>query len=248
LKNIVVNMNAIKWISWPKRFLLLAVVLAGLWGLRHVWLGQKVAAYAVQQADLQQTLVASGRVLWPQRIALAAEITGRVKHIPVSEGQQVKRGQLLIQLDDAEALAAVMQAQAVVAQAQAKLQQLHEVGLPSAQENWRQAQADVEQLSQQYKRMKKLQQQDFASQAELETATRNLAVAKSRLQAAQLSVRSYQSRGSDRVIAEANLAQSRISLQQAQVQLAQFQLLAPAEGTLISTTTLSKNVELRNCN
>ena len=223
-----------KWISWLKLVLLLVALLAGLWLLRSVWLGPKVVAYAVQQADLQQTLVATGRVLWPQRITLATEITGRVKQIAVSEGQQVKRGQLLLQLDDAEALAAVMQAQAVVTQAQAKLQQLHEVLLPSAQENWRQAQADVEQLSQQFKRIQKLQQQDFTSQAELDTAKRNITVANSRLQAAQLSVRSLQSRGSDLVLAEANLAQSRVSLQQAQVQLAQFQLLAPADGTLIT--------------
>ncbi len=223
-----------KRFSLPKVLLLLAAIAASFFVVRYFWLGPKVTAYAVRQGDLQQTLVASGRVLWPQRITLATEIIGRVNSIPVSEGQQVKRGQLLIQLDDADALARVNQAQSAVTQAEAKMRQLNEVLLPTAQENLKQAQADVNQLSQQFKRIQKLQRQDFASRAELDTAKRNFTVASSQLKAAQLALRSNQSRGSEAVLAKANVAQARANLKQAQVQLAQFQLLAPADGTLIT--------------
>ncbi len=227
-------MNLAKSLTLPKILLLLAAIAAGFLVARHFWLGPKVTAYAVQQGDLQQTIVASGRVLWPQRITLATEIIGRVQSIPVSEGQQVKRGQLLIQLDDADALARVKQAQSAVMQAEAKFRQLNEVLLPTAQENLKQAQADVNQLSEQYKRIQKLQRQDFASQAELDTAKRNFTVASSQLKAAQLAVRSNQSRGSEVVLAHANVTQARANIQQAQVQLAQFQVLAPEGGILIT--------------
>jgi HlyD family secretion protein len=65
---------------------------------RSLILGKPVDAYPATISELLQTVVASGRVMTPQRITIAAETTGRVNTIPVLEGQTVKRGQLLIQL------------------------------------------------------------------------------------------------------------------------------------------------------
>ena len=212
----------------------LIVLLLSGYVARNLILGTPVEAHAVMKGELRQTVVASGRVTWPQRVSVAAEVTGRVSHIPVKEGQQVKRGQLLIQLEDSTDRASLAQATTAVALAEAKLRQQREVSLPTAQETLRQAQADVDQTRLQLTRIRTLNNQKYISKTELDTAQRNLDVANSKLAAAQLQVQSNQPTGSDALLATTALAQARASLQLAQVKLAQDTILAPADGTLIS--------------
>ena len=66
----------------------------------------------------------------PHRISIGSQIVGVVKNIPVSEGQIVQAGQVLIELDDAEWRAAAQQADMLVLQAQARLRQVREVQAP----------------------------------------------------------------------------------------------------------------------
>ena len=221
--------------SWLKRVLgvLLVVCLIGFFA-RNVLFGTPVETFSVIQSELRQTVVASGRVTWPQRVSVAAEMTGRVHSIPVKEGQQVQRGQLLIQLEDSSERASLAQASTAVALAEAKVRQQREVGLPTAQETLRQTQADVEQANQQLTRIRQLNSQNYISTTELETAQRNLTIATSKLAAAQLQVQSNQASGSDAQLAVTGLDQAQAALQLAKVKLAQTAILAPADGTLIS--------------
>ena len=221
--------------SWLKRVLgvLLVVCLIGFFA-RNVLFGTPVETFNVIQSELRQTVVASGRVTWPQRVSVAAEMTGRVHSIPVKEGQQVQRGQLLIQLEDSSERASLAQASTAVALAEAKVRQQREVGLPTAQETLRQTQADVEQTRQQLTRIRQLNSQNYISTTELETAQRNLTIATSKLAAAQLQVQSNQASGSDAQLAVTGLDQAQAALQLAKIKLAQTAILAPADGTLIS--------------
>ncbi|MDQ5767789.1 efflux RND transporter periplasmic adaptor subunit [Thiothrix subterranea] len=217
----------------PALVIAIVLLLSGYFA-RNLIFGTPVEAHAVVQGELRQTVVASGRITWPQRISVAAEVTGRVTHIPVKEGQAVKRGDLLIQLADSTDRASLAQATTAVALAEAKLRQQREVGLPTAQQTLRQAQADAEQTRQQLTRVRTLNNQKYLSKTELDTAQRNLDVANSKLEAAQLQVQSNQPKGSDALLATTALNQARASLQLAQVKLAQTTILAPADGTLIS--------------
>ncbi len=201
---------------------------------RNVILGTPVDAYAAVKGELRQTVVASGRVIWPQRVAIAAEVTGRVSAIPVLEGQQVSEGQLLIQLEDNDERANVVLALAAEAQADAKVRQQREVDLPTAREILNQAHSDAEQLRKQLVRIRQLNQQQFVSDAERETATRNLEIADSKLASAKLQVKTNQVGGSQVALAETTLAQARASLELAKVKLEQDAVRAPADGTLIS--------------
>ena len=88
--------------------------------------------YTVQRKDFIQTVVASGRVETPHRIDLGAQITAQVVSVPVAEGQQVSKGQLLIALDARESEALLAQAELQIAQAEARLRQLREVDAPVA--------------------------------------------------------------------------------------------------------------------
>jgi HlyD family secretion protein len=229
--------------SWLKiAIAVLILVSLIVYFARNLILGKPVDAYPATISELVQTVVASGRVITPQRITISAETTGRVNAIPVSEGQTVKRGQLLIQLNDQDERASLAQATAAVSQAEAKLRQLREVALPTASQSLKQAQTNVEQARKQYERTRDLQARGFYSQAQLDEAKRNYDVINSQVSAARLQVEANRPAGSDLALALAAVAQANASLHLAQVKLNENAILAPADGTLISRSVESGDV------
>jgi HlyD family secretion protein len=224
---------------WTLRIVLAAVVLAVVgYVFRDTWLGTPVATAVVARGDIIQTVVASGRVMTPQRMSVGAVYTDRVVRIPVDEGQDVKRGAVLVVLDDADERANVAQARAAVAQAEARVRQIGEVALPGARQSLVQAEANLVLAQQQFDRSQSLKAKGFVSQAALDDAKRNLDVAQSQLASARLSVGSYGPAGSDYLVAQTALAQARAALEAAQARLDQTVIRAPVDGTLIG-----RNVE-----
>ena len=220
---------------------LLAVAAVGF-ASRNLIFGKPVEAYEATRGDLVQTVVASGRIMTPQRVSIGAVITERVARIPVEEGQSVRSGDVLIELDDTDERAAVAQAQANVAQAEAKLRQLREVALPAAEQALAQAQANALQAHQAYDRTKTLQERGFIGQSQLDDARRNLDVADSQLRAARLQVETNGPAGSDFALAQTALEQARANLRSAQAKLAQTVIHAPVDGVLIARSVEAGNV------
>lgn len=201
---------------------------------RNLLLGTPVEAYATKSAELRQTVVASGRVITPERVSVASKVIGRVKSIPVAEGEKVTRGQLLIQLESQDELASIAQAETSIDQAQAKLQQQRQVALPAAREGLKKAEADVRQLKSQFERIADLKKRNFVSQLQLDEARRNLEVASSQRQTALLQVQTNETNGGDSALILAGLAQARSNLNLLRVRLEQDAIRAPADGVLIS--------------
>lgn len=85
---------------------------------------------------LQQTLQVTGNLRSNQDVNLGSKISGRVARVLVNEGDRVKRGQVLVQLDDKDLRAQVDQARAGVLTAQAQVKQ--------AQANYPSTKAQVE--------------------------------------------------------------------------------------------------------
>ena len=224
---------------WTLRIVVVAVLIAiAAYVFRDALLGVPVATAVVARGDIVQTVVASGRVMTPQRMSVGAVYTDRVVRIPVEEGQDVKRGAVLVVLDDADERAAIAQARAAVAQAEARIRQIGEVALPGARQALAQAQANLVLAQQQFDRSQNLKAKGFVSQAALDDAKRNLDVAQSQLESARLSVGSYGPAGSDYLVAQTALAQARAAVDAAQARLDQSVIRAPVDGTLIA-----RNVE-----
>ncbi len=225
--------------GWSKPALLAAVavvpaaLLAG-----YALLGRPVETLQAVRSDLVQTVVASGRVMTPQRAAIGVEVTGRVAQVPVREGQSVTRGQSLIVLEDQDERAALAQAAASVAQAEARVRQVREVGLPVAEQSVLQSEANVRQLRRVMQRNQELHAKGFIGQAALDDAQRNLDVAESQWRAAQVQAQSSRPAGSDAALARTALEQARASHALAVARLAQHTARAPADGVLIG-----RNVE-----
>ena len=215
----------------------ITVVLAVLlFAFKNMLLGTPTNVYAATSGELVQSVVASGRVLSPQRVTVALQGSGRVLRVAVAEGQTVKAGQLLIELDNSDSRASLAQASAAVAQAQAKLRQLGELNQPLAIQALTQAQATALQARKVLERNRELVAQGFVSQAAVDDAQRALDVAASQVASAQAQVKTNTPAGSDAAVARAALAQAVAGEQLARAKLAQGLVLAPSSGVLISRT------------
>ncbi len=226
---------------WSHRWFLLVAALScaviGWQGVRML-LGPAVVVDQVKRGNLVETVVASGHVETPFRVEIGSQITGTVEDVLVQEGQQVTKGQALISLDDRELKAAVVQAQGVVDQAEARVRQIVELTLPSAREALTQAQANLLNAQQTFDRTSKLFISGFATHAALDDAQKTLDVARTQVRTAELQVYTADVNGSDYVMAQTQLSQARANLETATSRLSYATIAAPRDGVLIS-----RNVE-----
>ncbi|HEY5941136.1 MAG TPA: biotin/lipoyl-binding protein, partial [Gemmatimonadales bacterium] len=92
----------------------------------------------VGRRDLVSAVTASGTIEAKTSVDISADITGRIIEIAVGEGDLVKRGQFLLQIDPAQYEAAVARSQGVVASTQAILLQTR-ASRDQAQRAWNRA-------------------------------------------------------------------------------------------------------------
>lgn len=214
--------------------LAVALLLGAAYAARPLLFGPELKVYKVERRELVQTVVATGRVETPLRVDIGSQVTGAIAAIPVAEGQSVKAGQVLIELEHDEARAAVEQARAAVSQAQARLLQVRQLGLPVAEQALRQAETNLANARRQYVRNKELFAQGFVGQAALDESRRSLDVAESQAASARVQARSMAGEGSDELMARASLEQARAALQVARVKLGYTTIVAPVDGVLIA--------------
>lgn len=212
---------------------LVVALLAGYAAFRH-FSGTAVPVELVQRADLLETVVASGHIESPYRVEIASQITGTVVSVAVREGEVVTQGQPLILLRADELQNAAAQAQAVEAQALARVRQVSELSLPQALEAERSAQASLLGTQQIYDRTSALLAKGFVTRAYFDEVTRNRDVARTQVAVAEAQIRSARAGGSGQAAAAADLQQARASSAAAQSRLGYATITAPRGGVLIS--------------
>ena len=165
--------------------------------------GTEVRMQQVSRRDLVSAVTASGKIEPKTSVDISADITGRIIRIAVGEGDQVRKGQFLIQIDPAEYQAAVTRAEAIVASTQATLLQ---------------ARANRDQAEREWKRANQLTQlgPNLIAPATAEQARTTFDVAEA----------TYQS-------TRAQLQESRASLQAAKDNLAKTRLVSPISGRVV---------------
>ena len=215
-------------------FIALLLLIAGLMLGPRLLLGPRVPAAEVTQRDFIQTVVATGHVETPHRISIGSQIVGSVRQVPVTEGQFVKAGQHLIELDDAEWRAAAQQADMLVLQARARLRQLREVQAPVATQTLLQAQINLDYAKKQWQRNVDLFKKAFISQSALDDAKKNWDLAEAQWQSAKKQVETTHTAGSDYQIAATALAQAEANAKIAYSHLRYAVIATPVDGTLIA--------------
>ena len=117
------------------------VALAGLASVVAMSYGKRnnkaveVRIEAVQRRDLVSSVTASGQVRPQTKVDVASDVSGKITKLAVKEGQMVKAGDLLLQIDPTQAQAAVERAEAVLASSRAQLAQ-SEASLDQAKKNY----------------------------------------------------------------------------------------------------------------
>jgi HlyD family secretion protein len=222
---------------------LLVVGLAGVFAVRW-WMGPQVPVHTVQRRDLVQTVVASGRIEAPHRVAIGAQITGTVVRIPVAEGQFVKAGEVLVELESSEQRAIVRQAEAALALAEARLRQLLEVQTPVAEQALRQAQSSLDNARASLRRQQDLFDQGFVGAAALDDSRKAFELADAQHRSAQKQFDTLGPAGSDHALALAALTQARAAVEAAHARAGYALIRAPVAGTLIGRDVEAGDVVL----
>lgn len=207
-------------------------VLVAIGGSRWL-LGPRVTVHPVQHQEFVQSVVATGRVQAPHRVELSTQLTGTVLRVAVVEGQHVRAGEPLIELESAEQRAELSQAELSQRQAALKLRQIEELQQPLAEQALRQAQANVDSVTRQRQRNRELYEQGFIGQAAVDEAGRAWEVADASLRSARQQLHSIQATGSEYGLALVALAQARAAVQAAQARLAHTRISAPTDGLVI---------------
>jgi HlyD family secretion protein len=203
------------------------------------WVGPQVQTDAVQRRDLLQTVVASGRVETPHRVNIGAQITGTVARVPVTEGQTVKAGDVLVELVGTELQSAQRQAKQAVVQAQNRLRQMNELQGPVLQQTLRQAQASLDTAQASWQRNQALFEQGFIGQAALDESRKALALADAQVRAAQQQVTSTRAGGAEHSLALGAVLEAQANAETVNAKARYAVIQAPASGQLIG-----RNVEV----
>ncbi|HEV8362967.1 MAG TPA: efflux RND transporter periplasmic adaptor subunit [Gemmatimonadaceae bacterium] len=115
-----------------------------------------VKIVSVDKRDLVASVTASGQVQPRTKVDVASDISGRIVRLSVKEGQIVKKGQFLLEIDPEQYIAAVQQAEA---------------GLSSAKAQAAQARANLLQSKRNYERQTEIKKTNpqLVSDSDLET-------------------------------------------------------------------------------
>lgn len=210
------------------------LLLAGGGGAYAWSRGPLVSTVPVERRDLEQRIVATGRVMAPARVNVSAITPGLVVAVGAVEGQRVNAGDLLLSVDDAEARAAVAQAKAAVEQASAKVEQLRRVGSIVASEQLSSAQSSYERAEKELGRATELAKAGALPQRELDEAQRALEVARAQRNAARVQQVAAAPSGADSRVALSGLMVAEAQLSGAEVRLAQTRVLAPRAGVILT--------------
>lgn len=197
--------------------------------------------------DIENNVMASGKVKALNNVDVGAQVSGEVKRLYVEVGDEVKKGDLIAQIDQVtqknnltnqqasleQSEAAIQSAQAEFLSRQASLKSAY-ADLNSRQSEYKQAQSD-------FARLKDLVAIDAISQQEYDTQATRVATAKAAVDNARAAIDNAKAAI---VTTEANinsqkaaLRKSQTNVDTAQEDLSYTTIRAPMDGTIVSITT-----------
>ncbi|GEQ85294.1 RND transporter [Patiriisocius marinistellae] len=158
---------------------------AGLFGKTNK--GKEVEIAKITPIDIIETVAATGKIQPEIEVALSSEVSGEIIELPIKEGQQINKGDLLVKINPDLIQAAVSQSQA---------------GLQNVRAQLAQAEASERNSRSNYDRSKSLFEKGVISKSDWDRAVAEYEGAQANVKSAYYSVQS----------AAANVKQSRDNL------------------------------------
>jgi HlyD family secretion protein len=186
---------------------------------------------------IRSVISTNGKVEPMQNFEAHAPVGTTVKKLLVKEGDHVKKGQLLVQLDDAAARSDAAKALAQVRSAQASTSAIESGGnreeVLTLQAQMVKAQADRDAAQRNFEALQRLQQKGAASPGEVKAGQDQLATAEANLKLLQQKKGDRYSRPEISSV-EAQQSQAESAYSAAENVLGQLNIRAPFDGTVYS--------------
>ncbi len=213
--------------------------------------GIKVDSQEVKEIKLVETVLASGKVSAPDKEVIYSQVNASVKKIHVKLGQEVKAGQILMELDIPNAESKVMQAQSALDDAQARLIKAQAGGksveLIEAEASFARARNNYQQAQDKVQRNESLFAQGAISREQLEGFKTELINSESEYRRAEAVLKSNQTGSGSSVRAlESAVAAARSSLELARREANQSKLTATMDGRVLSLNVENGDMVIPN--
>jgi len=174
--------------------------------------GPEVAADVIRVRDLESIVSASGKVQPKRQVNISANTMGRVTRVAVEEGQRVKTGQFLLEIDPRSLEGQLQRGEASVAVAESSLLQ----GRTSVE----QARATLDLARQTLARQEELWKEGLTTRESLERAQNDLTVRQAELRAREQDIQTRQEQ----------IKQERASLATTRYNMNQVIISSPMDG------------------
>jgi HlyD family secretion protein len=166
----------------------------------------------VTRHDLEAIVTASGKVQPKRQVNISAETVGKVVNLAVAEGDTVKRGQLLMQIDPRNLETAVQNRAASLASARSQLDQTR-----AQVEN---AKVTLKQAQDNFRRQENLFKEGLLARTEYERAQNDLKMRETDLLVSQQAVQTQEQR----------IKQEEANLESATYDLNKVRIVSPMDG------------------
>ena len=199
---------------------------------------RNVEVKAALEEEIARTLKRTGEVVAVESAVIAATKEGPIAYCPWREGDEVKAGEKLIEIDRQVYRAEVRQAEAELKVAKAKLADLNAGTRPEeidqARAGVRKWQATLEEARTTYERQKRLQSQEFTSEQSVDQARERMEVARAELEDAEEKLRMLKTGPTKTEIAvqEAGVEDTEAKLELARAHLEECLIKAPFDGVI----------------
>jgi len=177
-----------------------------------------VKIYRAEKQYITEYYEAVGTVRPKTETRIEAQITGRILEIPVRPGEKLKKGEILVLLDDRESKSKLDQARLALTSAKARKEKAKD-GLVSAQ-------AVLNQTESSYKRLKTLFDSDIVTSHELEAAESTYLQAKARVEQAEEALNE----------ADSEVLRVKKTIEQSRIALGYTRIHAPETGEVVKRT------------
>ena len=169
--------------------------------------GKNVNVEALKLRDLEATVSASGKIQARTTVNISSDTVGRVTELSVQEGDRVKKGQFLMQIDPRNQQTAAERGEAALGEARASLEQ-QRTAIISARENLTLARENQ-------RRQRELWAQQLTTREQLDNAENVVKVREAELREREQAITTQEQRIRQ---AQANLGGARFDLSKARIE------------------------------
>jgi multidrug resistance efflux pump len=171
---------------------------------------------------------ATGTVYSRTVSAIAANVTGYVTRVPVREGDQVRAGALLVEIDDRDARARLARAEAVLSEASGAVEEL-ERAIAAVESGREAAEADARLAEATFERFEELLARKSISRQEFDEVAARRQASQARLREAEAMILSIRAREGQ---VQARIRAAEAAVKEARLQLGYSRVAAPFAGVV----------------